>query len=193
MSKFICDYCGGGCNGKPCILDAGDDVISPHYCIYGGEANWKPYKKKSKLKKLVEEVFAQSCEPTWYKVGNLVWSEQHGYGKIERIDDDKISKVIFSKLQGDNCRTMSMTELAKVRIRPWTFEEAPETIKVRVKKDNRFDLLKLVVLSDGSLVYTSTYDIHSSAQATLGEKYERIDGLPFGIIEHRNKAGEWVK
>lgn len=189
MAKFVCDSCCEIADGNPCILNANDDVITPHSCAWGGDANWLRCEKSERSE---ESKSVSGIYPEWYKVGGWVWSIQYGYGKVERIDDDGISKVIFHKLSADdNSRLMSVLELAEARVRPWSFEEAPFMAKVK-DKNGKVELLRLHLESSGNFFFR--YEGYTDERADFfAQNYTLLDGSPCGVFEHRNDRGEWVQ
>lgn len=185
MAKFICREC-----RVPCVVDMGEASSIPEYCLAaGGDADWQRCEK--------DENSVPSTAPAktsdWYNVGALVWNDRYGYGKIERVDDDGISKVIFDNLTDDKSRLMAVTELREGRIRPWTFEEAPLNLKVKREETKNVAVLVGTMKNWNFYVFDSMGGSVFVSFDKIAEDCTQLDGSPCGVLEHLNLDGTWVK
>ncbi len=183
MTKYICECLDGA---RKCTHET-PGVSAPTLCCVraDGPCHWRKVENQG-VETPVPKV------PEWCKIGAWVWHddsfdgiyfEQH-YFKIESIDRECVYADHFP---------FHYTCLKPARLRPWTYEEAPETLKVIAKHEpKRIVCLFLASKNKNSVRYTTLPAWYIDTK-TLMDKYMELDGLPCGVLEHKNDQGEWVK
>jgi hypothetical protein len=132
--------------------------------------------------------------PEWAEVGGHVYDDRNGYGKIVS-GSVKSCYIEFDGGAGDFVPE-AFAELKQARLRPWTFEEAPEYLKVKDKGGNDY------------IIGLMSHDVHHWGYFMQGpctkpcgvfvtldkiaENYTQLDGSPCGVLEHL-EDGEWVE
>lgn len=180
MTKYICECLDGA---RKCTHETTGFSCPTLCCVrVGSKANWHEVEdQKPKL-------------PEWCKVGAWVW---HGpfdgiefeqpYFKIERIDGE----LVYEKSH-NNGFPVHYTYLKQARLRPWTYKEAPETLKV-ISKCGPEQMICLFLASRNkhSVQYTTLPAWYIDVKILM-DKYLQLDGSPCGVLEHYEN-GEWVE
>lgn len=142
--------------------------------------------------------------PDWCKVGAWVYyPEEMGHCVYLKISEIKMG-FVAAKEKDDydpwQISYKSFCEHAKpARLRPWTFEEAPLSLKV--KDPHGF---ALAYLSPFGGKYIIAYHEHEECEklksgevtftfSAFADIFTQIDGSPCGVLEHLNGKGEWVE
>ena len=89
-----------------------------------------------------------------------------------------------------------VNNLAQVRIRPWTFEEAPESLKVKHESGN----LGLITLYFSTVLQEWGYGVQGEnmplrdgvALEVIANSCTQLDDKPCGVFEHLEN-GEWCE
>lgn len=186
MTKYICECLDGA---RKCTHET-PSFSAPTLCCVRAHAtcHWRKVENQG-VETPVPKV------PEWCKVGAWVWhgpvdgiAFEQPYFKIERIDGE----LIYEKSH-NNGFPVHYTYLKPARLRPWTYEEAPETLKVIDKHEpKRIICLFLASKNKNSVQYTTLPAWYIDTK-TLMDNYMQLDGSPCGILEHKNDQGEWVK
>ena len=121
MTKYICECLDGAIK---CTHET-SGFSAPTVCCVRANAtcHWRRVEdQKPKL-------------PEWCKVGAWVWFSgakdigyEPGYLKITDVGYNGMENVIDA--EGDGIISMPLSVVKQARLRPWTYEEAPETLKV---------------------------------------------------------------
>ena len=184
MTKYICECLDGA---RKCTHET-SGFSAPTVCCVRANAtcHWRRVEdQKPKL-------------PEWCKVGAWVWFSgakdigyEPGYLKITDVGYNGMENVIDA--EGDGIISMPLSVVKQARLRPWTYEEAPETLKVIDKHEpKRIVCLFLASKNKNSVQYTTLPAWYIDTK-TLMDKYMQLDGSPCGVLEHKNDQGEWVK
>lgn len=179
MTKYICECLDGA---RKCTHET-PGVSAPTLCCVraDGPCHWRKVENQE-VETPVPKV------PEWCKIG--AWCYIHGggigtgkYQKIEAVHSGFVKTEYLVPIEN----------ISEARLRPWTYEEAPETLKVIDKYEpERIICLFLASKNKSSVQYTTLPAWYISAEA-LKDKYMRLDGSPCGVLEHKNEQGEWVK
>lgn len=185
MTKYEC-RCAANSPCR-CVIECSPGIAPFRCCLTGASScNWR-------------RVGDQKPElPKWCKVGAWVWFSgakdigyEPGYLKITDVGYNGIENVINA--EGDGIISMPLSVVKEARLRPWTYEEAPETLKVIDKQEpKRIVCLFLASKNKNSVQYTTLPAWYIDTK-TLMDKYMQLDGSPCGVLEHKNGRGEWVK
>lgn len=176
---------------KPCrcVIECSIGFAPLRCCLTGDSScNWRVVENQE-VETPVPKV------PEWCKIGAWVWhgpvdgiAFEQPYFKIERI----VGELAYEKYH-NNGFPVHYTYLTPARLRPWTYEEAPETLKVIDKHEpKRIVCLFLASKNKSSVQYTTLPAWYIDTK-TLMDKYMQLDGSPCGVLEHKNEQGEWVK
>lgn len=179
MTKYECCYA----EHKPCrcVIECSDGVAPFRCCLTGDRScNWRK---------------VEDQKPEWCKVGAWVWhgpvdgiAFEQPYFKIERI----VGELAYEKSHNSGI-PVHYTYLKPARLRPWTYEEAPETLKVIDKHEpKRIICLFLASKNKNSVQYTTLPAWYIDTK-TLMDNYMQLDGSRCGVLEHKNEQGEWVE
>ena len=133
--------------------------------------------------------------PEWCKVGAWVW---HGpvdgivfeppYFKIERIDGE-----LAHGESHNNGFPVHYTYLKPARLRPWTHKEAiGKTVFWKFDNSKKEIASMIDRADDEGNVYVVGYGELKAKKLMMEERFYQSDGLPCGVLEHKNEEGEWV-
>lgn len=172
MTKYECCYA----EHKPCrcVIECSDGVAPFRCCLTGDRScNWHK---------------VEDQKPEWCKVG--AWCYIHsggiGTGKYQKIEAVHSGFVKTEYL-------VPIENISEARLRPWTYEEAPETLKVIDKHEpKRIICLFLASKNKNSVQYTTLPAWYIDTK-TLMDNYMQLDGSRCGVLEHKNEQGEWVE
>ena len=182
MTKYICECLEGA---RKCTQIT-PGCSPPKFCCVCADnlANW-------------HEVEEQKPNlPEWCKIGAWVWfrgDKFFGYDpeylKITAIGHNGKENVI-------DCGkkiTFPLSVVKQARLRPWTYKEAPETLKVISKcEPEQMICLFLASRNKHSVQYTTLPAWYIDVKILMDE-YLQLDGSPCGVLEHKNEQGEWVE
>lgn len=132
--------------------------------------------------------------PDWCKVGAWVWISMIGgngikYRKIKAIDNT--GWINFSGGFCDGIKNAGVVFI-QARIRPWTFEEAPETVRVVEGGARTVLYLSNEVVSQGTFFYFSMQSRDTIDAEWMSKNMVQLDGSPCGVLEHI-EDGKWVE
>ena len=133
--------------------------------------------------------------PEWCKVGAWVWFSgakdigyEPGYLKITDVGYNGMENVIDA--EGDGIISMPLSVVKQARLRPWNDDELKSKVGKVFEMGNGDLTLCLGYQRDiADLIFVGKL---MSAQS-FAESDWRLDGLPCGVLEHKNDQGEWVK
>lgn len=174
MTKYICECLDGA--GK-CTHETPSFSAPTLYCVRAhATCHWRAAEEqKPEL-------------PEWCKIGAWVWNDEIGYGKIEQEPRTGELLVFF----GGGTRAFEAERYKEARLRPWTYEEAPETLKAIDKYEpDRIVCLFLASRNKHSVQYTTLPAWYIDVKILM-DKYLQLDGSPCGVLEHYEN-GEWVE
>ena len=182
MTKYEC-RCAANSPCR-CVIECSPGIAPFRCCLTGASScNWR-------------RVGDQKPElPKWCKVGAWVWygpfdgiNFEQPYFKIERIDGE----LVYEKSH-NNGFPVHYAYLKQARLRPWTYKEAPETLKVISKcEPEQMICLFLASRNKHSVQYTTLPAWYIDVKILM-DKYLQLDGSPCGVLEHKNEQGEWVQ
>lgn len=184
MTKYICECLDGA--GK-CTHETPSFSAPTLYCVRAhATCHWRAAEEqKPEL-------------PEWCKIGAWVWFKgdkdtgyEPGYLKITDVGYNGIENVINA--EGDGIISMPLSVVKEARLRPWTYKEAPETLKVISKcEPEQMICLFLASRNKHSVQYTTLPAWYIDVKILM-DKYLQLDGSPCGVFEHKNENGEWVE
>lgn len=180
MTKYICECLDGA---RKCTHETSGFSAPTVCCVRANTTcHWRRVKNQE-----VETPVPKL--PEWCKIGAWVWNDEIGYGKIEQEPRTGELLVFF----GGGTRAFEAERYKEARLRPWTYEEAPETLKAIDKYEpDRIVCLFLASKNKNSVQYTTLPAWYIDTK-TLMDNYMQLDGSPCGVLEHKNDQGEWVK
>ena len=180
MTKYICE-----CFDAAIRCTHETTGSCPTFCsLSGSKANW-------------HEVEEQKPNlPEWCKIGAWVWfrgNKFFGYDpeylKITAIGHNGKENVIDCGKKIN----FPLSVVKQARLRPWTYKEAPETLKVISKcEPEQMICLFLASRNKHSVQYTTLPAWYIEVNILM-DKYLQLDGSPCGVLEHKNEQGEWVE
>lgn len=150
---------------------------------------------------VIERPAVKPKVPEWCVVGAWVWwsgNEElaflEGFGKIIEINSADGSVLIEFPGTGGDKVWSDAAKCVEARVRPWTFEEAPEHLKVKIKaKTNaRYpedkwagheEYLILMWCSRGWQYQSHFEKIKFPTFENVVNDYEMFDGSPCGVLE----------
>lgn len=185
MIKWKC-VDNNGCPSK-CEFET-TSIVSPDYCpIDGHSAKWEDVSGESEQKpnEPVTDCnqLATNCSqlPDWCNVGEYVWCDRNGYGKIYSVREDRKSCAVYFRHGGGEFPLKAFLNFKQARLRPWMPEEAIG--KVVVSDENYY----IISAADK---YTALIGNTFIKMDELLNKYKQPDGLLCGALEHLEN-GEW--
>ena len=181
MTKYICECLDGA---RKCTHET-SGFSAPTVCCVRANAtcHWRRVEdQKPKL-------------PEWCKVGAWVWFSgakdigyEPGYLKITDVGYNGMENVIDA--EGDGIISMPLSVVKQARLRPWNDDELKSKVGKVFEMGNGDLTLCLGYQRDiADLIFVGKL---MSAQS-FAESNWRLDGLPCGVLEHKNDQGEWVK
>ena len=181
MTKYICECLDGA---RKCTHET-SGFSAPTVCCVRANAtcHWRRVEdQKPKL-------------PEWCKVGAWVWFSgakdigyEPGYLKITDVGYNGMENVIDA--EGDGIISMPLSVVKQARLRPWNDDELKSKVGKVFEMGNGDLTLCLGYQRDiADLIFVGKL---MSAQS-FAESDWRLDGLPCGVLEHKNDQGEWVK
>lgn len=186
MAKYICECLDGA---RKCTHETTGFSCPTLCCVrVGSKANWhkvEEQKRDSSAPKM----------PEWCKVGAWVWfrgDKFFGYDpeylKITAIGYNGKENVIDCGKKIN----FPLSVVKQARLRPWTYKEAPETLKVISKcEPEQMICLFLASRNKHSVQYTTLPAWYIDVKILM-DKYLQLDGSPCGVLEHYEN-GEWVE
>lgn len=157
------------CTGKPdfCPLDG----HSAKWEEVAGESEQKPNEPVTDCNQL----------PDWCKVGEYVWCDRNGYGKIYSVREDRKSCAVYFRHGGGEYPLKAFLKFKQARLRPWLPEEAIGKVIMEAK------CYYIISAADE---YTALIGNTFIKMDELLNKYKQPDGLLCGVLEHI-EDGEW--
>ena len=187
MTKYICECFEGA---KRCTHETTGSC--PTLCCVRAHAtcHWRKVENQ-------EVETPATTLPDWCKVGAWVWFSgakdigyEPGYLKITDVGYNGMENVINA--EGDGIISMPLSVVKEARLRPWTYKEAPETLKVISKcEPEQMICLFLASRNKHSVQYTTLPAWYIDVKILM-DKYLQLDGSPCGVLEHYEN-GEWVE
>ena len=183
MAKYICECLDGA---RKCTHET-PGVSAPTLCCVraDGPCHWRKVENQG-VETPVPKV------PEWCKIGALVWHddsfdgiyfEQH-YFKIESIDRECVYADHFP---------FHYTCLKPARLRPWNDDEMKSKVGKVFEMENGDLTFCLGYRMDRGALYFAGKGPFAYSAKTLVESDWELDGLPCGVLEHKNDQGGWVK
>lgn len=180
--------------------------IGSQHCEIPGKWDASDWKNS-----LIRRPEKKAVLPDWCKVGAWVYLDGR-YGKIKSIGN-WLNTENGSK--GFACKPLN-PNLREARLRPWTFEEAPISLKVKVDDPyetgfesctsivcdlidelSHDDNMRDVRFKERDCIYWEDSENKLETGRFISAKemmedYEQLDGSPCGILEHREGEG-WMR
>ena len=141
--------------------------------------------------------------PDWCKVGEWVYETlTNSYAKVEKMDtglpwaNSHVTVRFADKGSVSIPYAHAQLQLKQARLRPWTFEEAPETLKVKHEDGH----LCLITLYFSTVLQAWGYGVQGKDQhlragvglEVIANSCTQLNGKPCGVLEHLEN-GEWVQ
>ena len=132
--------------------------------------------------------------PEWLKVGNFVVFDKNKI--VVRIDGYDVNehtislsgRNIFGKPYRNDIHCLAGWGEARVVFpRPYTFETAPEILKVRRKEDGMKDIMRLKLSAKNGAYWDDMFGYRSILYDELLQKWEQLDGWPCGTFDEEEK------
>lgn len=179
MREYQCN----ACEIRICTAEYQDGGGVPCKCTGISDVYYKPQWK---------EIERPAKLPAWCKVGGFVWFDDWYFEITEiHLSDNLIGfKNIVTGIRGSHTSSYFLDHFKKARVRPWTFEEAPFNIKVKMPA-GKLHLLRLHIEDSGNFFYRDE-SCHDMRAKEVAESYIQLDGKPCGVLEHLEK-GEWER
>lgn len=185
MTKYICECLDGA---RKCTHET-SGFSAPTVCCVRANAtcHWRRVEdQKPKL-------------PEWCKVGAWVWFSgakdigyEPGYLKITDVGYNGMENVIDA--EGDGIISMPLSVVKEARLRPWTYKEAiGKTVFWKFDNSKKEIASMIDRADDEGNVYVFGYGELKAKKLMMEERFSQSDGLPCGVLEHKNDQGEWVK
>lgn len=188
MRKFECKQCEPTI---PCVIEWGD-VPAPVRCpCNGAKVAWREVKVESKLPKLTVEALAERgiAWPEWCKVGAWVYSAALRTEFARITGPGKTSETLSAvTAEGFKCivlvdkQAISCGATKPARVRPWTFGEAPESVKTAENSEYLECCWHLNGIFKGEPSFFCWKDNFISA-SKMAETMTQLDGSPCGVLE----------
>ena len=198
--KWKCNACVWG----PCVYESASDddyLMSVDICPRGAcITRWQ------KMSVEEPEQKRDNGLPEWLRVGSFVWMDTvmmsiknpeyqgvpRGIYKIIKIKDNSLRMKSIHH-EGKGCFAIPLPdadEIQRLAMRqvfpqPYTFETAPEIIKVLHKNNSKMDVLMVVFDPEGGAGYTSVRNPNHPFipfEDALKD-YEQLDGWPCGTFD----------
>lgn len=184
MTKYICECLDGA---RKCTHET-PGFSAPTLCCVRAHAtcHWRRVEdQKPKL-------------PEWCKVGAWVWFSgakdigyEPGYLKITDVGYNGMENVIDA--EGDGIISMPLSVVKQARLRPWNDDEMKSKVgKVFEMENGDLTFCLGYRMDRGALYFAGKGPFAYSAKILVESDWE-LDGLPCGVLEHKNGNGEWVK
>lgn len=128
--------------------------------------------------------------PDWCKVGALVYNTQFGYGTIFNPKNE-VGIVVIDWINGNRGGALPY-QVSEARIRPWTHEDGP--LSMKLKYNGEFAVASLCTLAKNGWGYAIVQNgclIHVTMEE-ISRNGIQLDGTPCGCLEHREGDG-WVR
>lgn len=183
MTKYICECLDGA---RKCTHET-PSFSAPTLCCVRAHAtcHWRAAEEqKPEL-------------PDWCKVGAWVWFKgdkdtgyDPGYFKINAIGYNGKENVIYA----DGITNVPLSVVKQARLRPWTYKEAiGKTVFWKFDNSKKEIASMIDRADDEGNVYVFGYGELKAKKLMMEERFSQSDGLPCGVLEHKNDQGEWVK
>ena len=183
MTKYICE-----CDrGKPHRCTHESDGRAPVVrCVDGDEScNWRAVEdQKPEHPDQIQEgawvyITPDNSEPFYGKVYSLYLGGQGVWVKLN-------GRFVIA--------AFSMDKVRPARCRPWTYKEAiGKTVFWKFDNSKKEIASMIDRADDEGNVYVVGYGELKAKKLMMEERFSQSDGLPCGVLEHKNEEGEWVK
>ncbi len=171
---------------KPCrcVIECSIGFAPLRCCLTGDSScNWRRVENQE-VETPVPKV------PEWCKIGAWVWNDEIGYGKIEQEPRTGELLVFF----GGGTRAFEAERYKEARLRPWTYKEAiGKTVFWKFDNSKKEIASMIDRADDEGNVYVFGYGELKAKKLMMEERFSQSDGLPCGVLEHKNEEGEWVE
>lgn len=186
MKKYECCKCTHD-GATPCVIEWGD-YPAPQYCPDSGNAaDWREAVELPALP--MPTVKDSLTVPEWCKVGAWVYSAALRTEFARITGPGKTSETLLAvTAEGLEClvlvdeQAISCGATRPARVRPWTFEEAPESVKTAESSEYRECCWHLNGIAKGEPSFFCWRDNFISA-SKMAEEMVQIDGSPCGVLE----------
>lgn len=125
--------------------------------------------------------------PDWCKVGEYVWCDRNGYGKIYSVREDRKSCAVYFRHGGGEFPLKAFLKFKQARLRPYNAEEMKALVG------------KTITLPDGDIGIVIGFCEESSAICCVMLWYRAsdlltatINGMPCGKLVHK-EGDDWVE
>lgn len=176
MTKYEC-RCAANSPCR-CVIECSPGIAPFRCCLTGNHScNWRRVEdQKPEL-------------PDWCKVG--AWCYIHsggiGTGKYQKIEAVHSGFVQTEYL-------VPIENISEARLRPWTYEEAVGKTVFWKFDNSKKEIASMIDRADDEgNVYVFGYGELKAKKLMMEERFSQSDGLPCGVLEHKNDQGEWVK
>ena len=176
MTKYEC-RCAANSPCR-CVIECSPGIAPFRCCLTGNHScNWRRVEdQKPEL-------------PDWCKVG--AWCYIHsggiGTGKYQKIE--AVHSGFFHTEY-----LVPIENISEARLRPWTYEEAiGKTVFWKFDNSKKEIASMIDRADDEGNVYVFGYGELKAKKLMMEERFSQSDGLPCGVLEHKNDQGEWVK
>ena len=185
MTKYICECLDGA---RKCTHET-PGFSTPTLCCVRANATCHWRKVENQEGEAPAPIIPEWCrEGAWVHV--TPDNREPYYGKVYAVDCSGVWIAVENAIA---IRTFFINRIRPARLRPWTYKEAPETLKVIDKYEpDRIVCLFLASKNKNSVQYTTLPAWYIDTK-TLMDKYMELDGSPCGVLEHKNEQGEWVE
>lgn len=186
MAKYICECLDGA---RKCTHET-PGFSAPTLCCVRAHATCHWHKFEN------QEVETPAPKlPDWCKVGAWVWhgpvdgiAFEQPYFKIERT----VGELAYGKSH-NNGFPVHYTYLKPARLRPWNDDEMKSKVGKVFEMENGDLTFCLGYRMDRGAIYFAGKGPFAYSAKILVESDWELDGLPCGVLEHKNDQGEWVK
>jgi hypothetical protein len=168
--------------GRTAIVSSNHYVFSPGKILVNFCKDIAAMYNENQLE-LVEKADPSKL-PDWLAVGELIYDDTLGYGRIvEKIDGCTV-KIRF--LRDSMTVFLEKFWMKQARVRPWDFKTAPFSFKV--ESDNGGTVFWL--RGNG---YVDENGRNHYSFDEVAKHFEQIDRSPCGIYEHLTNEGNWLE
>lgn len=139
--------------------------------------------------------------PDWCKTGAWVYVTPENrkplYCKVYGVTCSRVSDTTEVRVTLDGETVIGVftwDNVKRARIRPWTYEEAVGKTVFWKFDNSKKEIASMIVRADDEdNVYVFGYGGLKAKKLMMEERFSQSDGLPCGVLEHKNEQGEWVK
>lgn len=189
MTKYICECLDGA---RKCTHET-SGFSAPTLCCVRAHAtcHWRKVENQ-------EGEAPAPIIPEWCREGAWVWFSgakdigyEPGYLKITDVGYNGMENVIDA--EGDGIISMPLSVVKQARLRPWNDDEMKSKVGKVFEMENGDLTFCLGYRMDRGAIYFAGKGPFAYSAKILVESDWELDGLPCGVLEHKNDQGEWVK